>query len=182
MSALGRKQTLRVRPIDIDPPFPEGNRNEKRSFNSATIDRPRSTGAGAGAANRCECGGAGCSPRGGNGRSLPPSPGAWRHEGCPILPQRRSLIFESGGVERGKKEYASHHLSADAQFSKAVPSKVTRRVGHVAGATAWIATEGRTTGVFKGKAIDRKTVETMILRRTGGSWKIAHIHWSSGPA
>ncbi len=93
-----------------------------------------------------------------------------------------ALIFESGGVERGKREYASHHLAADAQFSKAVPSKVTRRVGHVSGATAWIATEGRTTGVFKGKAVDRKTVETMILRRTGGSWKIVHIHWSSGPA
>ncbi len=93
-----------------------------------------------------------------------------------------ALIFESGGVERGKREYASHHLAADAQFSKAVPSMVTRRVGHVAGATAWIATEGRTTGVFKGKAVDRKTVETMILRRTGGSWKIVHIHWSSRPA
>lgn len=93
-----------------------------------------------------------------------------------------ALIFESGGVERGKKEYASHHLAADAAFSQAVPSNVTRRVAHVAGATAWIASEGRTTGTFKGKAVDRKTVETMILRRTGGTWKIVHIHWSSAAA
>lgn len=93
-----------------------------------------------------------------------------------------ALIFESGGVERGKKEYASHHLAADAAFSQSVPTKVTRRVAHVAGTTAWIASEGRTTGSFKGKKVDRKTAETMILRRTGGTWKIFHIHWSSAAA
>lgn len=93
-----------------------------------------------------------------------------------------ALIFESGGVERGKKEYASHHLAADAAFSQAVPSALTRRVAHVAGGTAWIASEGRTSGTFKGNAVDRKTVETMILRRTGGTWKIVHIHWSSAAA
>lgn len=93
-----------------------------------------------------------------------------------------ALIFEAGGVERGKKEYAAHHLAADSAFSKAVPSKITRRVGHVAGPTAWIATEGRTTGEFKGKPVNRKTVETMVLRRSGGAWKIVHIHWSSAAA
>jgi ketosteroid isomerase-like protein len=90
-----------------------------------------------------------------------------------------ALIFESGGVERGKKEYASHHLAADAAFSQAVPSKVTRRVAHLAGPLAWIASEGRTTGTFKDKPVDRRTVETMVLRRTGPTWKIVHIHWSS---
>jgi ketosteroid isomerase-like protein len=93
-----------------------------------------------------------------------------------------ALIFESGGVEHGKQEYASHHLAADAAFSRAVPSRVIRRVGHVAGTTAWIASEGRTTGTFNGKAVDRKTVETMVLRRTGANWKIVHIHWSSAAA
>lgn len=93
-----------------------------------------------------------------------------------------ALIFESGGVERGKQEYASHHLAADAAFSQAVPSKVTRRVGHVAGTTAWIASEGRTTGTFRSKAVDLKTVETMVLRRTGANWRIVHIHWSSAAA
>ena len=93
-----------------------------------------------------------------------------------------ALIFESGGVERGKAEYASHHLAADAAFSKAVPARLTRRAGQAIGGTAWIATEGRTTGAFKGKAVDRRTVETMVLRRTGASWKIVHIHWSSAAA
>lgn len=93
-----------------------------------------------------------------------------------------ALIFESGGVERGKQEYASHHLAADAAFSQAVPSKLIRRVAYVAGPTAWVASEGRTTGIFKGKAVDRNTIETMILRKSAGTWKIVHIHWSSGAA
>ena len=56
-----------------------------------------------------------------------------------------ALIFESGGAERSKAEYASHHLGADATFSQAVPSRVTRRHGAAAGKIAWIASEGRTT-------------------------------------
>jgi methionine-rich copper-binding protein CopC len=93
-----------------------------------------------------------------------------------------ALIFEAGGVERSKAEYAAHHLLADAEYSQAVPSVVTRRSGGVAGRLAWIASEGRTSGSFRGKAVDRSTAETMLLRRVGGSWKIAHIHWSSATA
>ena len=90
-----------------------------------------------------------------------------------------ALIYEAGGVERGRQEYASHHLGADSAFAQAVPGTVTRRAGEAVGAVAWIATEGRTTGTYKDKPIDRATTETMVLRRVGGAWKIAHIHWSS---
>ena len=90
-----------------------------------------------------------------------------------------ALIYEAGGVERDRKEYASHHLGADSAFAQAVPGTVTRRAGEAVGGFAWIATEGRTTGTYKDKAIDRVTTETMVLRRVGGAWKIAHIHWSS---
>lgn len=90
-----------------------------------------------------------------------------------------ALIYEAGGVERGKQEYASHHLAADAAFAQAVPSTVTRRAGEAVGNIAWIATEGRTTGNYKEKSVDRVTTETMVLRRQAGAWKIVHIHWSS---
>lgn len=93
-----------------------------------------------------------------------------------------ALIFEAGGVERGKAEYASHHLAADAAFSQAVPGTITRRAGEAAGNVAWITSEGRTAGTYKGKAVDRRTVETMVLRRTKAGWKIVHIHWSSAAA
>lgn len=90
-----------------------------------------------------------------------------------------ALIFESGGAERTKAEYAAHHLAADAEFSKSVSSDVTRRAGNAAGSLAWVASEGRTTGTYKGKPLDLLTTETMVLRRTGGGWRIVHIHWSS---
>lgn len=92
------------------------------------------------------------------------------------------LIYEAGGVERNRQEYASHHLGADSAFAQAVPSTVTRRAGEAVGNVAWIATEGRTTGTYKDKAVDRVTTETMVLRRQGSAWKIVHIHWSSAPA
>jgi ketosteroid isomerase-like protein len=90
-----------------------------------------------------------------------------------------ALIYEAGGVERGRQEYASHHLGADSAFAQAVPGTLTRRAGEVVANIAWIATEGRTTGIFKEKAVDRVTAETMVLRRQGRAWKIVHIHWSS---
>lgn len=93
-----------------------------------------------------------------------------------------AVVFESGGVERSKAEYASHHAAADAAFAKAVPSRVIRRAGRASGDVAWILTEGRTTGTYKDKPVDRVTTETMLLRRAGGVWRIVHVHWSSAAA
>lgn len=90
-----------------------------------------------------------------------------------------ALIFEAGGAERSKAEYAAQHLPADAEFSKAVASAITRRAGGTSGMLAWIATEGRARGTYNGKAVDSVTVETMLLWRVGAKWKIVHIHWSS---
>jgi ketosteroid isomerase-like protein len=93
-----------------------------------------------------------------------------------------AMIFEAGGVERGKAEYAAHHLGADAAFEQAVASKIARRTGRVEPGVAWILTEGRSQGAFRGRAVDRVTAETMILRREQGRWAIVHIHWSSKAA
>ncbi|MEO7365595.1 MAG: nuclear transport factor 2 family protein [Sphingomicrobium sp.] len=89
------------------------------------------------------------------------------------------LIFESGEVERSKAEFAAHHLGADAIFAQAVRSTVARRSGNADGKTAWIVSEGRTVGRYAGQAIDLVTTETMLLRRVGQTWRIAHVHWSS---
>lgn len=90
-----------------------------------------------------------------------------------------AVIFESGGVERTREEYSAHHLPADAEFSRSLSSVVTRRSGHSDGTSAWIASEGRTTGTYKGKPLDLLTTETMLLERTNTGWKIVHVHWSS---
>ena len=90
-----------------------------------------------------------------------------------------ALIFEAGGVERSRAEYASHHLEADAAFAAATDATVSRRSGDAAGDVAWITSEGRTTGQFNGRPVDRITTETMLLRRYADGWRIQHIHWSS---
>lgn len=91
-----------------------------------------------------------------------------------------ALVFEEGRAERSKAEYARSHAAADAAFSKAVPSVRSRRTGQAAADLAWISSESRTKGRFKGQDVDRIMVETMVLRRDkDGTWKIVHIHWSS---
>jgi ketosteroid isomerase-like protein len=89
------------------------------------------------------------------------------------------LVFEEGRAERSKAEYQASHLGADSEFSRAVAATVVRRRGDSAGDFAWIATEGRAKGRFRGADVNRVTDETMVLRRVGGTWKIVHIHWSS---
>lgn len=89
------------------------------------------------------------------------------------------MIFEEGGAERSRDEYASHHLGSDAAFAAASEAAVSRRSGWAAGDVAWVTSEGRTTGQFNGRAIDRLTTETMVLKRHADGWRIHHIHWSS---
>jgi ketosteroid isomerase-like protein len=93
-----------------------------------------------------------------------------------------ALIFEEGGAERSKAEYAAHHLPADAAFSQAVKSSTARRSSDASDGVAWVASEGRTKGTYKSRPIDRVTAETMVLRQTAEGWKIVHIHWSSATA
>jgi ketosteroid isomerase-like protein len=90
-----------------------------------------------------------------------------------------ALVYESGGVERGRAEYAAHHLAADAAFAKAMTRVVTRRAASVDGRMAWIASESTSRGSFRNKPINSKSTETMILRRERVGWRIVHVHWSS---
>ena len=93
-----------------------------------------------------------------------------------------AVIFEGGGVERSKAEYATAHLAGDAAFAKAAPSVLARRTGAAGGNLAWVASEGRTRGRYKGRDVDQVTTETMILRHAAGAWRITHVHWSSRAA
>lgn len=90
-----------------------------------------------------------------------------------------ALIYESGRAERGKAEYAAHHLAADAVFARAVSRTVTRRAGRADGRNAWIASDSTMRGTYKSRTINSVTVETMVLRREAAGWRIVHIHWSS---
>jgi ketosteroid isomerase-like protein len=92
------------------------------------------------------------------------------------------IIFESGGAELSRDEYASHHLGADMEFSKATKRKVIDRKSGAAGDAAWVLTRSRTSGTFRDKQVDLNGTETMLLRKTADGWRIVHIHWSSAKA
>lgn len=89
------------------------------------------------------------------------------------------VIFESGGVENSRAEYASHHLEADAAFSAAVPRTLVSRTHDMQGDMAWVMSVETVTGTYRTRAINSRSVETMMLKQVNGQWRIVHIHWSS---
>jgi len=92
------------------------------------------------------------------------------------------LIFEGGGIERSRQEYAEGHMKHDAEFLKSATIKLLSQSGDGIGDMAWIGSE-RTMGALReGKPTDIVSTETMVLRRRADGWRIAHIHWSSRAA
>jgi ketosteroid isomerase-like protein len=92
------------------------------------------------------------------------------------------LIYEFGGQEASRDEYAAHHLKADMDFLAAATVQQLDRRQSVAGDLALVTTRTRVTGQYKDKPFDQLGTETMVLRRAGGAWRITHIHWSSRAA
>lgn len=89
------------------------------------------------------------------------------------------VIFESGGVESSRAEYAAHHLEADAAFSAGTSRTPVSELVTVEGNLATIMRVELVAGTFKDRPINSRSVETMLLRKTNGKWRIVHIHWSS---
>ncbi len=89
------------------------------------------------------------------------------------------VVYEAGGAEVSRKEFRSHHLSADIEFTQGTTRQVTDQRSDQSGDVAWVLSASTTTGTFRGRPINSRGVETMILRRTEEGWRITHIHWSS---
>ncbi len=105
--------------------------------------------------------------------------GSGNAEAVLLLLTEDVMILEEGGAERSREEYAGHHLPADMAYAASTGSEVTRRSAWIEGDIAWVLSEGRTSGQFNGRAVNRLTAETMILQRHADGWRIRHIHWSS---
>lgn len=88
-------------------------------------------------------------------------------------------IYESGDAENSRDEYAEHHLDADMSFARATTTTIEDRRIVDLGETALVLSRTATTGSFEGKPVPSKGVETMVLRKVDGAWRIAPIHWSS---
>lgn len=91
------------------------------------------------------------------------------------------LILESGGAERSRDEYLAHHAISDAAFLKGTHSQLMRRTARRDGDTVWIGSESELHASKDGQPLTLRSTETMVLRQSGGEWRIVHIHWSSRP-
>jgi ketosteroid isomerase-like protein len=89
-----------------------------------------------------------------------------------------ATILESGDVET-RDEYRAHHLPADIEFARAVPSKRTVLSVTVVGDAGWIASKTESAGRMGTRSINSVGAELMVLRKRDTGWKIAAIHWSS---
>ncbi len=89
------------------------------------------------------------------------------------------IIFESGGGEQTRDEYANHHLGADMEFAGATSRTVIDQQSGENGDTAWVLTRSETSGTFRDQEIESLGVETVILRGGEKGWRIIHLHWSS---
>lgn len=89
-----------------------------------------------------------------------------------------AVILESGGVET-RAEYRSHHLAGDIAFARAVKTVRAPLKVFISGTAAWTLGTSSAQGEFNGRQINSTGAETMILTKSGATWKIRSIHWSS---
>jgi uncharacterized protein (TIGR02246 family) len=90
------------------------------------------------------------------------------------------LVFESGGVDRGREAYLTHHLGPElkelsAWTTSGMDMKIEAQESLAVATCAFIYEAT----LASGKASKGKATETLVLAKEGGQWRIRHIHWSS---
>lgn len=91
------------------------------------------------------------------------------------------LIYEMGGQESSRNEYAAHHLKGDIAFMATMKTQPLERVHSIAGDLAVVNTRSRLAGTRGGKPLELLSTETLVMKRSAQGWRITHIHWSSRP-
>ena len=92
-----------------------------------------------------------------------------------------AVIAEGGGAERSFEEYAGHHMSNDMAYAAAVSFDLKDRNILENGDIATVISQSEINGAYRSEPVHRQAMETMVLKRDAGVWKIHHVHWSSAP-
>lgn len=87
-------------------------------------------------------------------------------------------VFEGGHAET-LEEYRSGHLPVDMEFSAGTEREVIEHQVFGDAEQAVFLARYRSTGSFRGEAVEARGTETLVLVRTDDGWRIRHIHWSS---
>jgi len=88
-------------------------------------------------------------------------------------------VLEGGRIERSADEYESHHMGADMKFLASMQSEVQEHQVTIIGDTAISSQISSTKGTYNGKELAYQGMETIVLKKVAGEWKIKHIHWSN---
>lgn len=89
-----------------------------------------------------------------------------------------AVVLESGDLET-RAEYLAHHIAADIEFAKAVPSKRSIRQSVRQGNVVWVSATSESSGTFENRPVNSIGAELMVLAKSGSGWRIRAIHWSS---
>jgi ketosteroid isomerase-like protein len=96
------------------------------------------------------------------------------------LLDRDLVVFEFGVVDPTAEAYAFRHLPFDIDVAAASTWSIENRRTGGEGDLRWVLTTYHVTGrQADASPIDQITLETMILRRTSGLFRIVHMHWST---
>jgi ketosteroid isomerase-like protein len=91
-----------------------------------------------------------------------------------------AVIFEHGGAELSREEYAEHHLDGDLEYLRSIQVRVLDRRVLDGGDRVLVLTRSESSGQFRDKPVASVGTETLVLERRGDGWVIVHVHWSSG--
>ncbi len=89
------------------------------------------------------------------------------------------IILESGGAERNRDEYLGGHAKSDAAFLKTAKISLRHRTAQASGDLAWVTSESAIHAMKGKEMLMIDSTETMVLRKSGKTWRVVHIHWSS---
>ena len=95
---------------------------------------------------------------------------------------RDLVVYEYGLIDPTLAQYAFKHLPLDMDAAAATNWALESRAAGGAGEQFWVLSTYRVTGFDRvGAPINNTTLETVILQRTGATFRITHFHWSSTP-
>ena len=84
------------------------------------------------------------------------------------------------GREESRADYIGGHLAADIEYQKSVKTVlVERSVFNDGPSQARIVSKVRMVGNRSDKMVDMTVLETAILKRVSGEWRISRLEWAS---
>ena len=89
-------------------------------------------------------------------------------------------IFEGGGINEGWVDYRDHHLGPELQgFADLRFSHTNVRVHLLSPDTAYVTSEYALKARVKDRDVDSGGLETLVLVKSDGRWRIRHSHTSA---